>query len=488
MTEMASGGIGVRRWATASLWVWVLAMLLAPLVVYAYGGFFTRYIADDFCTAAKVQEVGFWQSQLFWYAQWTGRYGYNGVLAILEMAGPWVVQLLPGLTIAAWTWILAWTYRAGLMMNRREHPLSARFLPLAWSSLTIGATVLLAPNVYQSLYWQTGLVNYALPIVLLTLQAWLVIQGRAADTTRRTRRTMVAVIVGLVALLSAAFSETYLIAQGLLYLVGFAWLGWSGRTMHRPKEWWRAGAGLAGTLIAASVVVVAPGNAIRMSFMPERVGWLDTIFSAARYSAAFVYRTASTHTMALVLLAVVSAAIGARWGLALPKGQPPVGLRWKLIAGAALGGLLIFALMLPSAYAVGAYPVDRALISTTYILVLLVLGGGSLVGRLACASERRTLSIIVRRWVPVILVLSATWWAVAAIRETLPLVRDARDYAAQWDRRRTTVEEARRTGVQAIVLNPLPHIGTLGEVGEDPSDWVNACFASYYGLDEVVAR
>src|SRR5690348_7199125 len=138
----------------------VLAASGVALAILALRGIFVRYNADDYWTASVVVRRGFWQSQSFWYQRWSGRFAYTFFIGIVERIGPRIVPVLVPLMIVAW---LAATYA---LLKR----LCVEY-PAALAAVIVYAAAEGAPDVPQSILWQTGLLTYVFPIVGLT--AWL---------------------------------------------------------------------------------------------------------------------------------------------------------------------------------------------------------------------------------------------------------------------------------------------------------------------------
>lgn len=55
--------------------------LVAIPIPFVLLSFFNHPSRDDFCYANKVLEQGFWNSQINWYNNWTGRYFSTGILS-----------------------------------------------------------------------------------------------------------------------------------------------------------------------------------------------------------------------------------------------------------------------------------------------------------------------------------------------------------------------------------------------------------------------
>src|ERR1051326_9015731 len=67
-----------------------IALLATPLLAHAYLGFFTRYMADDYCTAASARD-GLLAMQKHFYLGWSGRFAFTFTIGLVESLGVWVV-------------------------------------------------------------------------------------------------------------------------------------------------------------------------------------------------------------------------------------------------------------------------------------------------------------------------------------------------------------------------------------------------------------
>ena len=71
---------------------WLLVLLaLAPALLFAYTGQFSRLISDDDCGVVTGQYWGVWGMVHYQYNNWGGRYGtylVKGTLARIDALGP----------------------------------------------------------------------------------------------------------------------------------------------------------------------------------------------------------------------------------------------------------------------------------------------------------------------------------------------------------------------------------------------------------------
>src|SRR4051812_768587 len=100
---------------------WTCA-LTAVLLSYAYVGSFSRYVSDDFQTAAFARTLGFWNSQLYWYQNWSGRFSFVFTINLVQkFLGTHIVPLLPMGAIVGWVPALAWLiFQISALLGRKQ--------------------------------------------------------------------------------------------------------------------------------------------------------------------------------------------------------------------------------------------------------------------------------------------------------------------------------------------------------------------------------
>ncbi|HYY88860.1 MAG TPA: hypothetical protein VFA49_08690, partial [Chloroflexota bacterium] len=178
------------------------ASLLLPLLVYGWTGGFSRYAADDYCWAGILNLQGVVQAQVHYYTGYSPRYTFTLLVTLAELVGPGIVPWLPAAAICGWLAALIWTLRQLL-------PSAGVPTPAVLALLIAFATFQTTPDRAQSLYWQTGMLTYVLPLVLATLYV-----GWVAASTRSGAGWRVAVSAVLT-FAAGGLSETYLIPQNV---------------------------------------------------------------------------------------------------------------------------------------------------------------------------------------------------------------------------------------------------------------------------------
>src|SRR6266511_290193 len=239
----------------------------AALLAHAYVGLFTRYWYDDFCTAAILRDRGFLDFQRFWYVTWSGRFSFHLFVSLAELIGPRTVSFLTALALTLWLAAATWAIHQIFLTIRFPCP----------------------PDVVQSLYWQTGMLTYLAPLILLTMY----IGGFLLVLRKQPGRHAfwpLSVLSALITFVAGGLSETY----SLLQVAGFAVL-LAATVAYFPTPFKRLGlslaaTGLFGAIIAFSIVVVAPGNKNRLAAYPQKPPATSLVKSNTSYTMYFIER------------------------------------------------------------------------------------------------------------------------------------------------------------------------------------------------------
>jgi hypothetical protein len=432
----------------------VLRVALAlPLAVYASVGTFARYTADDYCWAGVLRTEGFFSAQAQWYTLYSPRYAFTFIVNVVELAGPAIVPALPIAAILVWLATLTWTF---LQFGFR----SMRALLLA--ELAALATLQTAPDLPQSLYWQTGMLTYLLPLILATfLLGWI---RRASMGPRLSYAQLVPCT--LVTFIAGGLSETYLIPQNValtLALVACVALVYRGEA--RPLVLAYLAAALAGGVLALVVILVAPATALRVGGTPADL-WLAS--SAAIATAAYQVARLLRFFLPTVLLCLVVPAL-------LGTPAPPISRRTLVLVTVGVAITLPFCYF-PSFYAQNGNPPARSLIVPGAILIgYLVFSGYAL----------SAFALRLRPPVPIVAAAMVALVPIGIAAVSLPELTIAAQHAALWDAEDQQIRAARDAGQADVSVPPLP--AYLGEnfVTGDRDDWFNRCVARYYGVRSI---
>jgi hypothetical protein len=444
----------VTRWVPVVL----AAALSLPLLVYSSVGAFSRYTADDFCWAGVLRTDGFFEAQKFWYTEYSPRYAFTFLVNLTELAGPAIVPVLPVSAIVCWLAILTWT----LKQFRAE---SLRALVVA--EVVALSTLQTAPDLPQSLYWQTGMLTYLLPLMLATFVIGWIRRGSAAWWAIMLSAGITFVAGGL--------SETYLIPQNvaltLALLVSFVWDrtergAWLPRRQPLTPRTLHLAAALVGGVLALVVIVVAPSTASRVGGTPANI-WLALSASIATGYYQVVHLVRFSPFTVLLTLAVP----------ALLSGSPfRITRGWFAVVTLVVCVTLPFCYF-PSFYAQNGNPPARSLIVPGAMLIayLVFVGFGvqSVVAE-RLPEVRRSVALAALVLVPL---------SIAIV--TFPDQADAARYATVFDAEDQQIRASRDAGQADLTVSALPP--NLGEqfVTDARDNWFNMCVARYYGVRSI---
>ena len=460
------------------------------LILYAYLGFFSRYYADDFCLTGGFLTSGFWKSQISLYTAWSPSFTGTFLQNLSEFFGRSAIQAWTALVVVLWTSALTWAIVQASRVTRLKVPTG---LALLLAEVLVFFTILEAPQQYQSFYWRIGLVGYTLPLVFLTFLIGLIFnQLRKADPGHLPWGGSAA--CAALAFFAGGFSITYVILQtGLLALALIAvWLAI--RPPSRRNSRMLVGATLAGSLLSLLVVVLAPGNAVRLSAMPTPPHLFPLIRMAVSNTIIFVYISLKAYSFQNVLAVLVPMLITYALYASdkrLPKLQPS-SLTLALFLIPAVSFLLILTVCAPSAYAESSYPEGRVLMEARFIMVFMTIAEGALIGMSLSqfhlwANEPTPVYLqLILAAVFLVVILYPIYDARKSYLE-IPVYRQR---AATWDAHNAIIQTSIQQGILDINIHDsqarsFDSFSGLMEIGSDPSFWVNQCAADFYGADHI---
>jgi hypothetical protein len=300
-----------------------------------------------------------------------------------------------------------------------------------------------APDVYQTLLWQTGAVTYVLPLIVLP---WI------AVALIRTNPIAAAALAFIV----SGFAEILALSVCVAAIVAAIFT--SGR-MRRAALAATAGA-IAGTLLLA----LAPGNAVRKTHFPDPPPLATEIAQTAEHSLGYVGSFVRRASAPAALLLTVAA---------LAAGTVPN--RRRL-----LGAWIAAAAAVPIAHFIAVhtgygYPPARGIVTTDVFVFAAIAFSGVELGRLV-TDQRRKLA-----WVAIVVLLAAG--PLRTVILNTALFSDALQFAQRWDDIDRTLRESRG---RAMVIDAPITVGGLVFITPHPRHPANRAIAEYYGLVSIV--
>jgi hypothetical protein len=473
------------------LGIFFALLLAAPLIAYTFMGAFMRLIGDDYCYAWILRQNGFWKAQMVSYLQVSmyngNRYSLSLLSFLADLFRPTVNGWLPGLVIFLFVWgtsLVLW--QVARLTNASIH----WFFALVGAEFFCVMTLSQAPDLYQILYWRTGMLTYLAPVIANTFLLALILWH-----WKMNRLSYLAVAAAFIlAVLAGGFSETGFALQ-ITYLVMLT-TGYSlSKVRNGGRELWPLWvclSALLGTLLAGLLLALSPTNQARLVDFPPRPDWIDLIQSTIQNVRIFSVITLKT----LFLPTLIGFLIPLGASILFFTVQPTLNtvkvttVFIRIGLGFVLGFILLCACFLPSAYIQSSYPGLRALIPARFVMVLIITISGWLMGQGIVVLFQQIFSAPRVLWAVTICIIGLTvFYTIWTVPNILSEQSKFKKWALLWDERDLKIRAASRQNVKNLEVMQLDHvIPDVGELNADPGYWYNQCAAGYYGVDSLSAN
>ncbi|MCW5875320.1 MAG: hypothetical protein KIS85_00430 [Anaerolineales bacterium] len=400
------------------------------------------------------------------------------------------ISLLFGLHSLKFITLLAVSFLFGSSYAILRFFVKTSLVSFSWitAALLAGAlsffSIYLAPQLYQSFYWQAAFLPYTAPLMfMLFLLALILYQSLKPQIP-----AWMYVIVSLIAFFGGGFSES-----GSAVLVSLLSMALASAYLNREKQTWaRRATGLLGlallfALSAMTVLIISPGILERASRYGEPASFAVFVPLLLKYSWGFIQSSLSSFPIPFSVLVAFS------FSLAVVNPQPNQKTANSKPLLILVGILLLSFLLVAASYAPSAYIEKNVPAPRTRILSMYFLNSGLVAASFVIGHAVRSAA---RRWArplgafAAILLLLCTAYALRATGLTWqskqPLYQQR---AAIWDERHAHILTSREAGI-AIVdvrgIDSLP-VGGVLDLREKEHFWVNACAANYYGVEGIRA-
>jgi len=459
--------------------VFLLGLAIAG---YVNTGFYSRYLADDFCIAGHVNQRGLLDAQIYWYENWTGRFGYVFLSNLIPWLGQWSMPFYAPVLIAAMIAATVWAcYQIGYLLFDASLALLSSLVGLA---IVFGYLALM-PGRLDGLYWLSGGTNYSGPLPLFALSAGLMAWG-VRDGGRPYRVAWFAIFV--LTFVSSGFAETFIVWQlALLFIIPVLAVRLEpGERRERLFELIRNA--MLGALSGAAVVIFSPGNETRQGTEGPtgEIGMTveRSITDSFELLGELFWRPEAWLLAGVVL--VVTAALTARSSIAarFTPGQLAVRIAVVLVTTY----ILLVATHAPGYYFLGGTPPARALAMGALAVVLGALAIGYLIGHaLAPHWAKIETRPTIAGPLAALCLLGIGWVVVPQALREFSRTEELSTYAAAWDDRDRELIAAARDDVSDVRVKLLAHDSRL-ELRTDSTAWMNQCAAGYYGIRRITAE
>ena len=245
------------RFQSAFAWI-VCALALLPLLLYAYLGQFSRLMSDDYCRVAIGRILGPWGSMHHWYNVHSSSYTHFFLQGLIAPLVTLVPRISPIAVFALWLIGIYWLAIQGLTTLKIERRTAK---PLAVSALVLAAA-LSAIATEQSIFWQSAVAAYLLPLALQCLNISAVI-WLSRQQNERVALLLGGTVAAAFCFLTGGLKEMFLVTQIVLLTLVLLLAISVFRSRLRRRFLVIAGAGLLASFVSLIVQVGSPGIAIR---------------------------------------------------------------------------------------------------------------------------------------------------------------------------------------------------------------------------------
>lgn len=221
-------------------------MSILPFLVIS---FFTNPTADDFAYNSKSRDLGFWDAQLFWYHEWSGRYLATAILSVKPLVSDsfLIYKLIPVLLLIS-LFISLYYLSSLLLVNLKKRDFCI------FTFFILAMYLIQMPSVSQGLYWLSGSVTYQLSNILAVLLFCFLI--KLIETNERKYLALSIFFTFLVVGLNEASMLLITFLIGVVFIF---------KSIQQKKFNFSILILLIFAVVFAVIVIKSPGNVIRAS-------------------------------------------------------------------------------------------------------------------------------------------------------------------------------------------------------------------------------
>jgi hypothetical protein len=242
------------------------------LIPFVLLSFFANPIADDFAYHCKSKDLGFWDSQLFWYQEWSGRYFATFILSIKPLVSNsfLIYKLIPIvlllLLFASLYYLCSIVFS---QIKKKDYYVFIMFVVIIY--------IIQMPSISQGLYWLSGSITYQLSCVLSLLLFCFLIK---LIETKDNKYLAYAII--------SAFAVIGLNEVAMFLISFFIFTIFCYKVICRQKFEFQLLVLLSFVFVFALLVIKSPGNAVRASAYPNKNHFIYSLTKAILLAIIYI--------------------------------------------------------------------------------------------------------------------------------------------------------------------------------------------------------
>ena len=450
---------------------------LIPNIFFAIQGFSIRHWADDYCFSGFIREYGFTHGLVEFYSTTSNRFSAFIFTGFFELFGENAIRVIPALVIFFLGLVL---YKIFDGILSKYHIEQSKDISVLFSQILLFFILYLAPNIHQSVYWRSGLSHYFLPIPVLLFLFLIIFFPRKTEKKNLNKEFFLFFISFFI----AGLSESYASLQMGLFGITLLFVLFMDKSIHRKHRSYLIGSTLMGTAAAMGVMIVSPGNALRLDTLQQASDFFSIVSISAKSAINFIILSIKGLWLPFCIMFGLFVLI--TYYFIRPSGYE-IQARALLIIFffiIVVAFALIICVCAPTAYGMMAYPEQRVLMLAQVVLICGVSMEGVILGLLFQKYLYIYQSI---RVASLFLILIFTMYPLSTLDVRQSDLRYYINRAALWDKRNVEIKNQITMGKNNLSVSALDSFEEIAELRDDTSYWVNQCAARYYEIKSISA-
>jgi len=469
-----------------ALYLVLFVLLIAAIIPFFLLTFYAHPSADDFSYAVAYRTGDFWNHVVGEYLTWKGRYFAIFVTVLFHQSGDMIVNYKYPLLLFLTSLFFALYYLVRTVFEEKASFWQTLFCTLAFGTFYI----ITLPKVSAALYWADGAFQYQVGSIFFLLSV--------ASLLRLYRKVNNPFLPTLTSVLFifAAIGSTEIFMISLSTLVGLIFL-YKFFILKQNRLHWSVV--LAVTVSSSALLVLAPGNAIRMRLASENSQQFWFSVSRSIYHGGEALINWISHP-ALWFLSIVFIPVALYLFYIKGIRKDASWTRLLLILALLIGQIWISFF---ATWWAAANPAPWRTLNVIY-LVFLVGWFFLLLELIAVISKNRKLVYIDRLFsIPTRVLMLTSIILLSVLLISKSHVRGAygdllgggavaydnfmkERYAYIKQQKKNAGQE--RPAVIVEKMNNPPRILVYTDISRDKSDWRNNGYARYFGLSSIVTK
>ncbi|MEI6291265.1 MAG: hypothetical protein WCP19_12605, partial [Chloroflexota bacterium] len=451
------------------LYTIILLPLMAILFFHANLGSYSRFIADDYCSAYFGQRLGLFRYIWYWFINWGGRFSAIASDMFLVWLGPQKIGFVSG--IAIYSWASGFSALIFSFFSGKQKIINRLLVSISLGFLTVFDIIVLSPNVPQSFYWFSAFRTHTLPAIVFTLYFLFFIFIRTWKV-HPAYIWVIGLLSFFMAMFTAGFSEPFTLIE-LLFLIGIAGVEYvKGSAENKKKNIIFLLSGAAGVLLTLFIMLSSPGNSNRQAAFHHVSGIIELLsISVIGYSRFLFQFFQSPEKFSAILGSLLIFFVS---GTFLPEKFHLSGR--EIICLFILGFVVPFISYPPAAYGMGDYLPDRAQAIPIYFMLIFLFTASISLGRKITLPK---LGLFFFQSIGTAFLLFSVFISFQNLIGTRHIFVD---YANKMDSFENQIISARENGKKTFIVPQLGNWAGSYDPTDNPKFFSTACFSLYYRI------